>query len=179
MTKAKLNIKKLNDMKTTVGVIEINGNPLTLVGEMVKTGDIAQDFSVMSNELKPVKLSEFAGKKIILSVMPSIDTPVCAAQTRRFNEEATKLENVVIITLSVDLPFALARFCGNEGIKNALTLSDYKDRDFGHKYGFYIQELGLLARGIVVIDENNKVVHVQYVKEVGSEPDYEAALKAL
>lgn len=165
-------------MKTTVGVIEINGNPLTLEGEMVKKGDIAQDFTVMSNELKPVKLSEFLGKKIILSVMPSVDTPVCAAQTRRFNMEASKLENTVVITLSVDLPFALARFCGNEGIQNAITLSDYKDRDFGHKYGFYIQELGLLARGIIIINEEGKVIYVEYVKEVGSEPDYEAALKA-
>ncbi len=166
-------------MKTTVGVVEINGNPLTLVGEMIKTGDIAQDFTVMNNELKPVKFSEYAGKKVILSVMPSIDTPVCAAQTRRFNEEAAKLENTVVITLSVDLPFALARFCGNEGIQNAVTLSDYKDRDFANKYGFYIQELGLLARGIVVINEEGKVIHVQYVKEVGHEPDYDAALNAL
>jgi len=166
-------------MKTTVGVIEINGNPLTLMGEMIKTGDIAPDFTVMNTELKPVKLTDYAGKKVILSIMPSIDTPVCAAQTRRFNVEASKLENVVVITLSVDLPFALARFCGNEGITNAVTLSDYKDRDFGYKYGFYIQELGLLARGIVVIDENGKVSYVQYVKEVGAEPDYDAALKAL
>ena len=166
-------------MKTTVGVVEINGNPLTLVGEMIKTGDIAQDFTVMNNELKPVKFSEYAGKKVILSVMPSIDTPVCAAQTRRFNEEAAKLENTAVITLSVDLPFALARFCGNEGIQNAVTLSDYKYRDFGNKYGFYIQELGLLARGIVVINEEGKVIHVQYVKEVGHEPDYDAALNAL
>jgi len=166
-------------MKTTIGVIEINGNPLTLMGEMVKKGDIAQDFTVTNNEVKPVKLTDFAGKKVILSVMPSIDTPVCAAQTRRFNEEATKLDNAVVITLSVDLPFALARFCGNEGIKDAITLSDYKDRDFAYKYGFYIQELGLLARGIIVIDENGIIQHVQYVKEVGSEPDYDAALQVL
>jgi thioredoxin-dependent peroxiredoxin len=166
-------------MKTTVGVIEIKGNPLTLVGEMIKTGDIAHDFTAVNNELKPVKLSDFAGKKVILSVMPSIDTPVCAAQTRRFNEEGAKLDNVVVITLSMDLPFALSRFCGNEGITNALTLSDYKDHDFGYQYGFYIQELGLLARGIVVIDENGKVVYVQYVKDVGTEPDYAAALRVL
>jgi thioredoxin-dependent peroxiredoxin len=166
-------------MKTTIGVIEMKGSPLTLVGEMIKPGDIAPDFTVMSNELKPVKLSDFAGKKVILSVMPSVDTPVCAAQTRRFNEEAAKLENTVVITLSVDLPFALSRFCGNEGITNAMTLSDYKDHDFGHKYGFYIQELGLLARGTVVINEEGKVVHVEYVKEVTSEPAYESALKAL
>jgi thiol peroxidase len=166
-------------MKTTVGVIEMKGSPLTLVGEMIKRGDIAPDFTVTGLDLKPVKLSDFAGKKVILSVMPSVDTPVCAAQTRRFNEEASKLENTVVITLSVDLPFALSRFCGNEGITNAMTLSDYKDRDFGHKYGFYIQELGLLARGIVVINEEGKVAHVEFVKEVTSEPGYEAALKAL
>jgi thioredoxin-dependent peroxiredoxin len=164
-------------MKTTIGVIEINGNPLTLMGEMVKKGDVAQDFTVMNNELKPVKLSDFKGKKIIISVMPSVDTPVCAAQTRRFNTEAAKMENVAVITLSMDLPFALARFCGNEGIENAMTLSDHRDRDFGYKYGYYIQELGLLARGIVVINEEGQVVHVEFVKEVTTEPDYDAALK--
>jgi len=166
-------------MKTTVGVTSINGNPLTLMGEMVKVGDVAQDFTALNNELKPVKLTDFNGKKVILSIMPSIDTPVCASQTRRFNEEAAKMENVAVITLSNDLPFALARFCGNEGIENAITLSDQKDRDFGYKYGFYIQELGLLARGIVVINEEGQVVHVEFVKEVTNEPNYDAALRAV
>lgn len=166
-------------MKTTVGIVELKGNPLTLVGETIKVGQLAPDFTVTNNELKPVKLSDYAGMKRILSIMPSIDTPVCAMQTKRFNLEAAKLENVKVITLSVDLPFALGRFCGNEGIENALTLSDYKDRDFGHKYGFQILELGLLARGIVVIDENDKVIHVEYVKEVGNEPDYDKAINAL
>ncbi len=166
-------------MKTTVGVISMKGNPLTLMGEMVKKGDMAQDFTVMNNELKPVKLSDFQGKKIILSVMPSIDTPVCAAQTRRFNAESAAMENVVVLTLSMDLPFALARFCGNEGIDNAITLSDHRDRDFGYKYGFYIQELGLLARGIVVIGEDGIVKYVEFVKEVTNEPDYDSALKAV
>jgi len=166
-------------MKTTVGIVELKGNPLTLVGETIKVGQLAPDFTVTNNELKPVKLSDFAGMKRILSIMPSVDTPVCAMQTKRFNQEAAKLENVKVITLSVDLPFALNRFCGNEGIENALTLSDYKDRDFGHKYGFQILELGLLARGIVVIDENDKVIHVEYVKEVGNEPDYDKAINAV
>jgi len=164
-------------MKTTIGIVELKGKPLTLVGESIKVGQIAPDFTVFNNELKPVKLSDFAGTKRILSIMPSIDTPVCALQTKKFNEEAAKLENVKVITLSVDLPFALGRFCGNEGIENALTLSDYKDRDFGHKYGFYILEIGLLARGIVVIDENDKVIFVEYVKEISNEPNYEKALE--
>lgn len=166
-------------MKTTIGLVEINGNPLTLIGEQIKPGDLAPEFTAMNNELKPVKLSDYKGKKIILSVMPSIDTPVCASQTRRFNVEAAALPDVAVLTLSMDLPFALKRFCGNEGIENAYTLSDSKDREFGYGYGFYIQELGLLARGIVVINADGKVIHVEICKSVGSEPDYDAAIKAV
>jgi len=166
-------------MNTTVGVIEFNGKSLTIIGEMITKGKIAPDFKVTDKDLNTVKLSDFAGKKRILSIMPSIDTPVCEAQTRRFNVEAGEHKDVVIMTLSMDLPFALSRFCSNEGIENAMTLSDYKFREFGHNYGFYIEELGLLARGIVVIDENDTVIHVEYVKDIGQHPNYDAALKAL
>ena len=160
-------------------VITCGGNPLTILGDMVKAGDKAQDFTVMSNELKPVKLSDYAGKVRVLSVMPSIDTPVCANQTRKFNEEAAKLDSVQIITLSVDLPFALARFCGAEGIDKAATLSDYNGHDFAKKYGFLIKELNLLARGVIIVDANDEVKYVEYVPEVGQEPNYEKALEAL
>ncbi len=166
-------------MKTTVGIIEFNGKPLTIAGEMITKGRIAPDFKVIDKELNIVKLSDFAGKKRILSIMPSIDTPICEAQTRRFNEEAAKNPDVVVITLSMDLPFALARFCANEGIKNAITLSDHRYREFGYNYGFYIEELGLLARGIVVVDENDTVVHVEYVKDIVQHPNYDAALEAI
>lgn len=166
-------------MTENKGIITFGGNPLTILGDMVKVGDKAQDFTVSSNELKPVKLSDYAGKVKVLSVMPSIDTPVCAAQTRKFNEEAAKLDNVQIMTLSVDLPFALARFCGAEGIDKAVTLSDYNGHDFAKKYGFLIKELNLLARGVIIVDANDEVKYVEYVPEVGTEPNYEKVLEAL
>lgn len=166
-------------MTENKGIITFGGKPLTILGDMVKVGDKAQDFTVMNNELKPVKLSDYAGKVRVLSVMPSIDTPVCANQTRRFNKEAANLDNVQIMTLSVDLPFALARFCGAEGIDKAVTLSDYNGHDFAKKYGFLIKELNLLARGVIIIDANDEVKYVEYVPEIGQEPDYEKALEAL
>ena len=135
-------------MKKNEGVITFAGNPLTLLGEMVKTGNMAQDFTVLANDLKPHKLSDYKGKVCIISVVPSVDTGVCAAQTRRFNEEAAKLGDVIILTISCDLPFALGRFCAAEGIDKVITLSDHKETDFGLKYGFLIEQLRLLARGI-------------------------------
>lgn len=165
-------------MKRNEGIITFVGNPMTLVGDMVKVGDKAIDFTVVGTDLKPVKLSDYAGKTIILSIAPSIDTGVCAAQTRRFNVEAAKLENIVILSITVDLPFALKRFCGAEGIDQVVTLSDYKDTDFGIKYGFLIEELRLETRGIVIIDKNGIVKYVEYVKEVTNHPEYDAALAA-
>lgn len=164
-------------MEKHTNMITFGGNPLTLVGELVKTGDKAKDFTVLANDLHPHKLSDYDGKTIIISVVPSVDTGICAAQTRRFNVEAAKLENVVILTISCDLPFALGRFCAAEGIDKVITLSDHKDTDFGLKYGFLIDELRILARGIVIIDKSGIVRYVEYVKEVASHPEYDKALE--
>lgn len=154
------------------------GNPMTLLGTEIKVGNTASNFTALNQGLEPVQLSDFDGKVKILSIFPSVDTSVCSAQTHRFNKEAASLDsNIQIITLSNDLPFALGRFCGAEGITNLITLSDHKDLDFGLKYGFAVEELRLLARGIVVIDKENKVQHVEYVAEMTEEPNYEAALK--
>lgn len=160
-------------------IVTIEGNPLTLVGPEIKVGDVAPDFTVLNQNLAPVKLSDAKGKKVLISIAPSIDTSVCAAQTRKFNEEVAKLDDVAIYCISVDLPFALGRFCAAEGIDAVQTLSDHKDLNFGEQYGFAIEELRLLARGIVVVDADGKVTHVEYVPEVTDHPDYEAALAAV
>lgn len=165
-------------MNKNTGIITFMGNPFTLLGDMVKVGDKAQDFTVLANDLHPVKLSDYDGKIRIISSVPSVDTGVCAAQTRRFNVEAAKLGEVAILTISNDLPFALGRFCAAEGIDKVITLSDHKDTDFGLKYGFLIEELRLLTRGIVVIDKEGVVRYVEYVKEVTTHPDYDKALEA-
>ncbi len=152
----------------------------TLLGKSIEVGDIAPDFTVTDNNLGEVHLSDFKGKTVILSIFPSIDTEVCATQTRAFNKRATSLsDDVVILTLSKDLPFALKRFCAAEGIKNVHTLSDYKSNDFGLKYGFLIKELQLLWRGVVIIDKSGRVIYVEYVHEMTHEPDYDKALAAL
>lgn len=159
--------------------VTFGGNPVTLVGTPIKQGDEAPDFTVQDNGLNPKKLSDYEGKVRILSVFPSVDTSVCSRQNKRFNQEAANLDsNMVILALSNDLPFALNRFCDAEGIDQVVTLSDHKDVDFGTKYGFLIEELRLLARGVVVVDQNNIVRYVEYVPEIGNEPDYEAALNA-
>ncbi len=161
-----------NNVKLT-----FKNNPITLLGNEIKVGDKATDFTVLANDLSPVKLSDYKGKVVVLSVFPSIDTGVCATQNRTFNKKATELsDDIVIIGISVDLPFALGRFCGAEGIDKVITTSDHKDLDFSSKYGFLIEELRLLARGTVVIDKEGVVRHVEYVSEVTNEPDYEAAL---
>ena len=158
--------------------VTMGGNPVTLVGEAIKVGDKAPDFTVLDADLNPVTLSSQKGKTIIISVVPSIDTSVCAEQTRRFNKEAAKLDNISILTISVDLPFALGRFCAAEGIKEVKTLSDHKDLDFGTKYGFAIEELRILARGIVVVNPEGVVTYVEYVPEVTTHPDYDKAIEA-
>lgn len=165
-------------MKRT-DVITFAGNPLTLLGTPIKVGDTAPDFTVLDADLNPVTLADAKGKKLIISVVPSIDTSVCAAQTRRFNEEAAKLDDVIVYTISCDLPFALGRFCGAEGIDIVKTLSDHKDLSFGDAYGYTIEELRLLARGIVVVNEEGVVTHVEVVPEVTDHPDYDAALAAV
>jgi thiol peroxidase len=164
-------------MNTNNVKIKFAGNPMPLSGNEIKVGDKAPDFTVTGNDLKPVNFSDFKGKVNILSVFPSIDTGVCALQNKRFNMEAGKHKDIQILSISVDLPFAQKRFCGAEGIDTALTVSDHKDLDFGSKYGFVMEPLRLLARGVVVVDKDNVVRYVEYVPEVTTEPNYEAALK--
>lgn len=166
-------------MKETTGKITMKGNPLTLVGEPIKVGDQAPDFTVSGSGLEPVKLSDYDGKVRVLAIYPSIDTGVCQAQNRRFNAEASNLGDAAILSISCDLPFAQSRFCAAEGLDKVITLSDHKDVDFGSKYGFLIKELRLLARGTVVIDKDGTVKYVEYVPEVTTEPDYESALKVV
>ena len=158
--------------------VTFKGNPVTLVGEEVKVGDTAPNFTVLSNDLKEVTLDDYEGKVKLIAAVPSIDTGVCAEETRRFNEEAEKLENVQVLTNSMDLPFAQARWCAAEGIKNLDTLSDHREGSFGKNYGVLMEELRLLARAIFVVDSSNKVTYVEYVPEVSTHPNYEAALEA-
>lgn len=165
-------------MAERVGAVTMKGNPLTLTGNEVKAGDQAPDVTLVANDLSEVKLSSFKGKKVILSAVPSLDTPVCDVETRRFNQEAGKLNDVVILTVSKDLPFAQKRWCGAAGVTAVKTLSDYRG-NFGETYGILIKGLNLLARSIFVIDESGKVTYVQLVKEVASEPNYEEVLKAV
>jgi len=160
--------------------ITFHGNPLTLVGRQLKCGDRAPDFEVLANDLSPVKLSNFRGRVCVISVVPSLDTPVCDIQTRRFNEEATALGgDVVILTISMDLPFAQKRWCGAAGIKNVQTLSDHRDAAFGRAFGVLIEELRLLARAVFVVDADGIIRYKQVVEELTNEPDYEAAMKAV
>src|SRR6056297_452617 len=166
-------------MEKNKNKVTFMGNPVTLLGKETKVNDKAVDFTVLNNNLEPVKLSDFEGKVKILSLFPSVDTGVCSKQNHTFNEEAANLsEDIVILAISNDLPFALKRFCGAEGIDNLITLSDHKDLDFSSKYGFLIEELRLIARGVIVIDKENIVKHVEYVPEIGEEPDYESAVNA-
>jgi len=165
-------------MSRRTDVVTMGGNPVTLVGTEVKVGDKAPDFTALKADLSPYSLSDVEDKVKIISVVPSLDTGVCELQTIRFNEEATNLEGVAILTVSMDLPFAQKRFCSANDIDKVVTLSDHRDLDFGTKYGFEIEELRLLARGIVVLDEDNVVRYVQYVPEATDHPDYDKALEA-
>lgn len=158
--------------------ITFKNSPVTLLGNEVKVGDNAPDFTVLSNELAPVTLADSKGKVRLISVVPSIDTGVCDAQTRRFNEEASTLGNVEVLTISMDLPFAQTRWCAANGIENVQTLSDHRDASFGEAYGVLIQELRLLARAVFVVDANDKVTYVEYVSEATNHPNYEAAIEA-
>jgi len=161
------------------GVITFKGNPMTLLGPDVKAGDVAPDFKVVDNGLQPVTLGDTRGKVRLITVVPSLDTPVCDTMTRKFNEQAARLpDDVVVYTVSLDLPFAQKRWCGNAGIEKVKTLSDYQERTFGLNYGVLIKELKLLARSVFVIDKNDKVAYREIVGEVTAEPDYEAALAA-
>ena len=162
------------------GAITMKGNPLTLIGRLPEVGQAAPDFEVLDNNLAPVKLSSFKGKICIIASVPSLDTPVCDIETRRFNTEAAKLSaDVVILTISMDLPFAQKRWCGAAGIDKVITLSDHRNAEFGAAFGTIIKELRLLARAVFVIDKNGIVRLVQLVKEVAQEPDYAAVLAAV
>jgi len=162
------------------GVATFKGNPITLIGPEIKAGDKAPDFTVSRNLLTEETLANYKGKVKLISVVPSLDTGVCDQQTRRFNEEAAKLgDNVVVLTISVDLPFAQSRWCGAAGVDKVITLSDYKYRSFGQAYGVLIKEFQLLMRSIFVIDANDTVQYVEYVKEMTEHPNYEAAIAAV
>ena len=161
------------------GAVTMRGNPLTLVGNELKLGDAAPDIEVLSNDLTPVKLSSYRGKVCIVSTVPSLDTPVCDMETRRFNQEAANLgDDMVILTISMDLPFAQKRWCGAAGVDKVVTLSDHREAAFGDAYGVLIKELRLLARAVFVVDKEGVIRYVQLVKEIAEEPDYDAVIAA-
>lgn len=160
--------------------ITFKNGPVTLIGNEVKIGDQAPNFTVLANDLSPVTLKDSEGKVRLISVVPSLDTGVCDTQTRKFNEAAAELgDNVVIYTVSMDLPFAQKRWCGAAGIEAVQTVSDHRDASFGEAYGVLIQELRLLARAVFVVDTNDKVTYVEYVSEATNHPNYEAAIEAV
>jgi thiol peroxidase len=162
------------------GLITVNGGPLTLLGNELKVGDRAPNAILASNDLKPVELNSYRGKVVVISAVPSLDTPTCDIETRTFNKKATSLgKDVVILTISMDLPFAQKRWCGASGVNNVVTLSDYKDASFGSAYGVLIKELHLLTRSIFVLDREGTIRYTQLVKEISKEPDYDAVYKAV
>ena len=161
---------------------KLHGNTVNTIGSLPRMGCAAKDFTLTANDLSDRSLADFKGKKILLNIFPSVDTPVCATSVRTYNMEASKVPNAVIIGISRDLPFALGRFCGAEGIDKVLTLSEMRDREFGKTYGLELIDgpmAGLLARAVIVIDETGKVVYRELVEEITQEPDYQAALAAL
>lgn len=167
-------------MLNTTDKVTFKGNPVRMEGAVVNVGDKAPDFTVIRPPFGSASLSDLKGKTVLISVVPSVDTGICDAQLRRLNKEASELsENVVVWNLSVDLPFALSRFCSNAGIDRAEALSDHKDRDFAQKYGMYMGNLGLLARSLWIIDASGVVRYKEVVPEMTTHPDYDSALKAL
>ncbi|MDD5011495.1 MAG: thiol peroxidase [Phycisphaerae bacterium] len=161
-------------------IVTMKGNPVTLVGNEVKSGDKAPDFEVVGQDLSAVKFSSFAGKICIISCVPSLDTSVCDVMTRKFNEEACKLgDDVIVLAISMDLPFAQKRWCGAAGVKNVQVLSDHRTASFGQAYGVLIKDLRLLARGVFLIDSKGIVRYVSIVPEIAQEPDYDEVLKAV
>lgn len=162
--------------------VTLEGNPLNVGGHFPQVGESAHSFMLVDKDLNDVSLSHFAGKRKVLSIVPSLDTPVCAASTRAFNEAAGSLKNTVVLVISADLPFAQARFCGAEGLHNVVTLSTMRGRDFNKDYGVMITDYplsGLTARAVIVLDENDRVIYSQLVPEITQEPDYDAALAVL
>ena len=162
--------------------ITLKGNPVSTVGELPAVGSDAPAFSALKTDLSECALSDLAGKKVVLNIFPSIDTGVCAASTHRFNQEAGSLDNTIVVCVSADLPFALGRFCGAEGLENVVPVSTFRNPEFGSGYGVTIADgplAGLLSRAVVVIDESGKVAYTEQVPEIAQEPNYEAALAAL
>jgi thioredoxin-dependent peroxiredoxin len=167
-------------MTERTSAVTMKGNPLTLLGPELKVGDKAPEFEALNNDLAPVRLSSFKGKICLIASVPSLDTPVCDLETRRFNTEAAKLSpEVQILTISMDLPFAQKRWCGAAGVDKVMTLSDHKEASFGLAYGVLIKELRLLARAVFLIDKEGALRHVEIVKELTEEPDYEKVLSIL
>ena len=162
------------------GIVTFQGTPLTLMGAELRAGDQAPDFTLLDNELNEVRLSDFRGKTKVISITPSLDTPVCDMQARRFNEEAAKLpEDIVVFNVSMDLPFAISRFCTTAGIDKVKTLSDHRDASFGTAYGVLIKELRLLTRAIVILDKEDVIKYLEIVPEVTDQPDYAKAIQSI
>ncbi len=167
-------------MQEHTGIVTMKGNSLTLIGKEIKVGDAAPDFVALDNSLAPVRFSSFKGKVCVLASVPSLDTPVCDLETRRFNEEAGLFGgDIAFLTISMDLPFAQKRWCGAAGVTKVQTLSDHRDASFGTSYGVLIKELRLLARAVFVVDQKGTIRHAQLVKEMTKEPNYEEVLSAL
>jgi thiol peroxidase len=165
-----------------MATVTLKGNPIHTSGELPKVGSQAPDFQLVDGKLNDVNLNTFKGKRKLLNIVPSLDTSTCATSARKFNEKANDLENTVVLVVSADLPFAQGRFCTTEGLNNVVPLSMMRSRDFAKNYGVLIQDgplAGICARAVVVLDENNKVIYNQLVKEIVDEPDYEAALAAV
>lgn len=162
--------------------VTLKGNPIDTVGTLPTVGSVAPGFTLVKTDLASVRLEDFRGKRVVLNIFPSIDTPVCSASVRRFNQEATKMVDTVVLSISADLPFAHKRFCEVEGIENVISLSVFRDQSFGTDYGVRISSgpiAGLLSRAIVIIDGNGKVIYTEQVPEIGQDPDFESALNAL
>ena len=167
-------------MTERANAVTMRGKPLTLVGDEIKVGDKAPDFEVIDNSLSPVRLSSFAGKVVVIVSIPSLDTGVCDLETRKFNQEASQLsEQVVVLAVSMDLPFAQKRWCGAAGVSHVTTLSDHREAGFGSAYGLLIKELRLLARAVIVVDQRGIIRYFELVREIAEEPNYEAVLKAV
>ena len=165
-----------------MATVTLRGNPVNVGGNFPKVGDSAPDFNLTASDLSDVSLASYAGKRKVLNIVPSLDTPTCAKSTRVFNEKASAMSNTVVLVIAADLPFAMSRFCGAEGLKDVVALSTFRGKDFHTKYGVDIADgplRGLTARGVVVLDENNKVKHAELVSEIAQEPNYDAALAAL
>lgn len=168
------------NLPARISDVKAGGQQIVLLGDELKVGQQAPDFRVVDNSFKPVRLSDFQGKTLMLSIVPSIDTGICSLQTKRFNEEVAKLpDSVQLLTISTDLPFAQKRFCEQEQVNNMAVLSDAVWRDFGSNYGLLIKDMGLLTRAIIIINQQGKVAYLQLVPELAQEPDYDAALQVL